>query len=200
MTVRQGFLSVVVTLAILTCAVPARCDQAPAPALVTSVPSGGTLSVERLACMSPGELEQLYRRSAPGPIPEGFWRGQAIYCPDAFLAGPRSRATNFLWRGKRFCAADGTLVNQWRGVRAIRARVYEGPSSLDGRPSIILDYQGMSYVWNDVRDEIREVCPGVYLGLMYRRRCPCPRFEMFFALEPADTCRSVPHGLVDDVP
>jgi hypothetical protein len=154
--------------------------------LVSVLPAAGEdggYSVERLAHLSPCELEQLYRHAGPGSIPHGYLHGKAIYCPDRFLAGPRSKATNFLWRGKVFCG--DTLVNQWRGVRAIHARVYVGPSSLDGQPAIILDYCGMSHVWRDVRDEIREVCPGVYLGLMYRRDCPAPRFEMFFALEPA---------------
>ncbi len=137
-------------------------------------------SLDELAGMSPCELEQLYRTASPGAIPNGFLHGKAIYCPDAFLAGPRGKLTNFAWRGKLFCG--DTLVNQWRGVRAIHARVYYGPSSLDGQPAIILDYCGMSHVWRDVRDEIREVCPGVYLGMMYRRACPEPKFQMFFVL------------------
>jgi hypothetical protein len=150
--------------------------------LTAADPAG--YSLDRLTCMSPCELEQLYRSAVPGAIPDGYLRGKAIYCPDTFLAGPRGKVTNFLWRGKVFCG--DTLVNQWRGVRAMHARVYYGPSSLDGRPAIILDYCGMSHVWRDVRDEIREVCPGVYLGRMYRRACPEPKFQMFFALVPCD--------------
>ena len=34
----------------------------------------------------------------------------------------------------------------------------------------------------NARDEIREVAPGLYLGLMFRRRS-CPQYKTFFALE-----------------
>jgi hypothetical protein len=132
--------------------------------------------------MSWPELEQLYRQAEPGTVPEGYARGRAIYCPDAALSGARNRMTRVLWHGKHF-QADCTLVNQWLGLRAIRAQVYPGPSWLDGRPSTIMDYQETSWVWRDVRDEMREVAPGLFLGIMYRRR-PCgPRVQTFFALE-----------------
>jgi hypothetical protein len=139
--------------------------------------------------MSWCELECLYRHAGPGTIPEGYACGRAIYCPGAPLTPARDRFTKALWHGKHFCAADGTLINQWcLGVRAIRARVDYGCSWLDGGPSIIMDYRGMSRVWGDVRDEIREVAPGLYLGLMYRdKSCP-PQMKMFFALELTPAC------------
>ena len=60
-----------------------------------------------------------------------------------------------------------------------------GPSWLDGKPSLIMDYCGTSHVWRDVRDEVREVAPGLFVGVMFRRD-PCgPKFEMFFVLEAA---------------
>ncbi len=46
-----------------------------------------------------------------------------------------------------------------------------------------MDYQGSSLIWNDVRDELREVAPGLYLGAMYLRRSTGPKFKMWFALE-----------------
>jgi hypothetical protein len=147
---------------------------------------GAALSLERLAHMSWPELEQLYRGAEPGAVPQGYLRGRAIYCPDKALSGARARVTHLLWHGKHF-EGGCTLVNQWCGVKAIRGRVYHGPSWLDGKPSLILDYAGTSHVWADVRDEIREVAPGLYLGAMYRRRAPCPQFKMFFALQ-ADCC------------
>jgi hypothetical protein len=132
--------------------------------------------------MSWAQLEQLYRQSAPASVPHGYLRGRPLYNPDKALSKARSRMTRCLWRGKHF--QDGCeLVNQWCGVKAIRARVYPGPSWLDGRPALILDYQHTSRVWADVRDEIREVAPGLFLGAMYLRREPCPKFKMFFALE-----------------
>lgn len=142
------------------------------------------LSLEQLACMNWCDLEQLYRRAGPGTIPAGYARGRAIYCPGALLSPARSKMTQALWHGKLFCPDDGTLINQWcLGLHAIRARVCYGPSWLDGKPSIVMDYRGMSHVWGDVRDEIREVAPGLYLGIMYRCKTGQPRRKMFFALE-----------------
>ena len=120
--------------------------------------------------MSWPELERLYRQSEAGTIPEGYAEGKAIYCPCGRFAGMRSRLTGVVWRGKVFDAADGTLVNQWCGFRAIRAQVSYGPSWLDGAPSIVMDYSATSKVWTDVRDEVREVAPRLYLGRMYRRK------------------------------
>jgi hypothetical protein len=150
------------------------------------------LSLERLARMSWAELEALYRQTVPGPVPQGYYRGRAIYCADRPLSGTRSTLTRLLWHGKHFSAGpegtECTIINQWTGFKAIRARVYPGESWLDGGPSVIMDYQGQSLVWADVRDEIRAVGPGLYLGAMYRRRCPEPKFQMFFALE-EEGCR-----------
>jgi hypothetical protein len=152
-----------------------------------SVPAPGLacrhLSLECLTRMSWPELECLYRESEPGAIPAGYTPGRAIYCPDSRLAGVRSRMTGALWHGKIFDPCDGTLVNQWLGLRAIKARVCYGPSWLDGRPSIIMDYSETSWVWAEVRDELREVAPGLYLGRMYRRKACGPQFQIFFALE-----------------
>lgn len=151
---------------------------APEPACVAP-----RLSLEQLAGMSWCELEQLYREAPVGTRPCGFVNGRAIYCPGKKLSRVKNKATACVWRGKIFDPCCSTMINQWRGVRAIRANVYDGESWLDGKPALILDYQGTSRVWNDVRDEIREVCPGVWLGVMYRRGCPCPTFGTFFALE-----------------
>jgi len=141
------------------------------------------LTSARLAEMSWPELEQIYRQSQAGTIPEGYLRGRAIYCPCSKLAGVRSSVTNSLWHGKLFDACTSTLVNQWSGFKAIKAQVTYGTSWLDGKPSIIMDYSGTSRIWKDVRDEAREVAPGVYLGLMYRRKGCESEFKLYFTLE-----------------
>jgi hypothetical protein len=139
-----------------------------------------------LGRMSWVDLECIYRQAEPGRTPNGFARGRVVYCPDALLAGVKSGAARVLWQGKHFDAAEGTLVNQWFGFRAIHATVCHGTSWLDGKPAIVLDYSATSRVWSDVRDEMREVSPGVYLGAMYLRRCPEPRLKLFFVLTTCD--------------
>jgi hypothetical protein len=152
----------------------------PAQPVATVQPA---LSAEQLERMNWCELEQIYHQAEPGAVPDGYAPGRAIYCPDSLLTPARSRVTRTLWHGKLFCSADGTLINQWcLGVHAIRARVYYGTSWLDGKPSIIMDYCGMSHVWANVRDELREVAPGLYLGIMYNRKTPC-QIKTFFVLD-----------------
>jgi len=142
------------------------------------------LSLECLAQMSWPQLESLYRSAKPGRIPEGTTRGRAVYCPCSPRAGMKSRLSQAVWHGKIFCGETGMLVNQWCGFKAVHARVCYGSSWLDGGCSIIMDYEGESrLVWAHVRDEIREVAPGLYLGLMFRRT-PCqPQMNLFFVLE-----------------
>jgi hypothetical protein len=154
------------------------------PAIVNAEPPA--LTSARLAEMSWPELEQIYRQSQAGTIPEGYLRGRAIYCPCSKLAGVRSSVTNSLWHGKLFDPCTSTLVNQWSGFKAIKAQVSYGPSWLDRKPSIIMDYSGTSRIWKDVRDEAREVAPGVYLGLMYRRKACETEFKLYFTLEADD--------------
>jgi hypothetical protein len=183
LTVRRGARPWTVLIACwLALAASAARSGAPDEA---AVEVGPPLCLERLAQMSWCELEALYRQAEPGPIPDGYAPGRAIYCPGDPLTPARTRFTKAIWHGKHFCAADGTLINQWcLGIRAVRARVDYGPSLLDGKPSIIMDYSGMSrVVWSDVRDEVREVAPGLYLGLMYRRKGPCPQMKLYFALQ-----------------
>lgn len=177
-----GVLALIWQAGGLVCAQPVPDSMVSCCPVLADVPVAAPHCVEQLARLSWPELEQLYRQAGVGAVPQGYVRGRAIYCSDQKLSGARSAVTHVLWHGKEF-HADCTLVNQWCGFKAIRARVYHGPSWLDGGPSIIMDYCGTSRVWADVRDEIREVAPGLYLGIMYRRRQPQPEFKMFFALE-----------------
>jgi hypothetical protein len=45
--------------------------------------------------------------------------------------------------------------------------VYKAPSWLDGKECIVLDYSDTSIVAQWIRDEIREIQPGLYLGKVY---------------------------------
>jgi hypothetical protein len=141
---------------------------------------------EDLARMSWAQLECIYRQAPPGRAPMGFAQGRVIYCSDAPLAGLKNNMSHLMWKGKHFCAEDATLINQWCGVKAIRANVYEGTSWLDGKPAIIFDYSGTSKIWADMRDETREIAPGLYLGMMHQSRCPEPKLKLFFVLK---TCQ-----------
>jgi hypothetical protein len=146
--------------------------------------------LDQLASLSWCELDQLYRQSSSGSIPDGYACGKVCYCPCERHAGMRKHCAEMLWKGKHFCAEEGTLINQFLGFKAIHARVYYGPSWLDGKESIILDYCGESHVWADMRAEMREVAPGLYVGVEFLRRCPEPKLKLIFCLQ-AQSC--APH-------
>ena len=149
------------------------------PMLPTSVP---VQTLDDLAGLSGPQLDQLYRQSGPGSVPAGKVRGRALY-PDARFGAARSRAARAVWQGKVFRPEDSTAVNRFFGLRMIEGRVYAGQSWLDGGPSMILDYQGTSKVYGSYRDEIREVAPGLYLGLMYDRTVSPPHLKTYFAFD-----------------
>ena len=48
---------------------------------------------------------------------------------------------------------------------------------------LVLDYAQTSLVYADNRDEIRQIAPGLFLGLMYDRTTAPPGLSMYFALE-----------------
>jgi hypothetical protein len=126
--------------------------------------------VPQLLAMSQKELDDLFTASAPGDIPNGEATGTAIIAPGTTYTLELATLINhFAWQGKTFDAAKGTLKNRILpfGLNAILARVYKGPSWLDGKECIVLDYSETSLVAHWIRDEIRQIGPGMYLGKVY---------------------------------
>jgi hypothetical protein len=152
--------------------------QAPAPA-----PAQAVNSLDQLLRMSPAELEALYRRGTAAAIPPGRIRGTAILAAGTRRARALSRGARLVWQGKVFESGQATAVNRFFGVSVVRATVYQGPSWLDGSTSLILDYSQTSRIYANNRDEIRQIAPGLYLGLMYDRTTAPPALTMYFALE-----------------
>lgn len=139
-------------------------------------------SLEQLVRMSPAELDRLYRQGAAVPLPVGQARGRTLFRPGTSLAVPLSRAAKVVWQGK-VIHPDSTAVNRFFGVKIIKGNLFVAESWLDGGPSLILDYSQTSIVYANYRDEIREVAPGLFLGLMYARTSPRPTLKMYFALQ-----------------
>ena len=138
-------------------------------------------TMQELVRMPAADLTALYSAAPPAPAPSGFVPGRAIKNPGSRTTAPNARATRLIWQGKIF-RDDGTMINRVFGAgRAIPADVYVGESLLDGQPALILDYS-RSRLWPEVRDEIREVSPGLYLGIMYKGKAQ-PEQKMFFTLD-----------------
>ncbi|MFI5345960.1 MAG: hypothetical protein ACHQ51_06255 [Elusimicrobiota bacterium] len=147
--------------------------------------SQATAATRKLMDRKRADLEALYRASGSGPIPDGKSDGLATL-DSGTAAGRASEALfSFFWHGKVFDAKKGELVNRLVIGRAVKAKVFIGPSWLDGKPSVIIDYKGTSWVAGAIRDEIRMVSPGVYLGFAYVRAPDggAPRADILFALD-----------------
>jgi hypothetical protein len=126
--------------------------------------------IQTLLNMSQEQLDDLFKASPPGDIPNGEAKGTAIIAPGTTYSKHIAQVINhFAWQGKVFDAQKGFLKNRilLLGVEAIVAKVYIGPSWLDGKECIVLDYSDTSIVAHRIRDEIRLIAPGVYLGKVY---------------------------------
>lgn len=126
--------------------------------------------VDQLLAMSQAKLDDLFRASPAGDIPNGSAEGTAIIAPGTSYSRPIAQMINhFGWQGKVFDAKNGTLKNRILsfGLEAIIAKVYKGPSWLDGKECIVLDYSETSVVAHWIRDEIRLISPNFYLGKVY---------------------------------
>lgn len=144
------------------------------------------LDVEQLLHMSQGQLDDLFRASPAGPIPEGDADGTAILAPDTPLSDIAARLIHlFAWQGKVFDPATGTLRNKILpvGEKAIVAQVFLGESWFDGRECVVLDYSRTSLVAHWIRDEIRLIAPNLYLGLVFWERERI--FDFALAFHPA---------------
>ncbi len=126
--------------------------------------------VAKLLTLSQAELDTIFTNSPVGKIPDGEAEGTAIVAPGTMFSSNIARFVSFFaWQGKVFDGKKGVLKNKILpfGLNAILAKVYKGPSWLDGKECIVLDYSDTSIVAQWIRDEIREIEPGLYLGKVY---------------------------------
>jgi hypothetical protein len=129
-----------------------------------------TITVPDLLKMSQSQLDDLFKASQPGPIPDGPAEGTAIIAPGTTYSSEIAKLVNlFAWQGKTFDGPHGVLRNRILPLHlnAIVAEVYKGPSWLDDKECIVLDYSKTSTVAQWIRDEIRQIGPKLYLGKVY---------------------------------
>ena len=138
----------------------------------------------QLLAMSQKELDDLFSSSPAGDIPNGEAQGTAIIAPGTVLSAETASLINiFGWQGKTFDAEHGTLTNRILafGLNAIVAQVYQGKSWFDNKECIVLDYSKTSLLAKHIRDEIRQVGPGMYLGLVFWDQARTIHFALQFA-------------------
>jgi hypothetical protein len=162
-------------------------------------------SLDDLARLSASELAELYVR---GTVPASLSaldgdlvgrmlavRGLDRGAPFQALASFARRA-GFPWGGKSFRAKDashGTGINRLNlGRQGGRHRVFPfathiGPSVIDDRPCVVLDYDSADNppMIRAILDEVREVAPRIFLGpaCLKRKGGGKPTVVLWFALD-----------------
>ena len=142
------------------------------------------VDIPQLMKMSQAELNALFTASPAGEIPNGDAAGTAIIAPGTQLEETAAKFIHLMaWQGKVFDAAKGELRNKLLpfGVEAVIAKVYKGPSWYDGKECIVLDYSQTSLLAHWIRDEIRQVGEGVYLGIVFWGKKKLIDFALRFA-------------------
>jgi hypothetical protein len=137
--------------------------------------------------MSGDELDELFRNSPAGEIPTGKTDGLAIVASGTKISDEIAHFVNiFTWKGKIFEPEKGQLINRIGIIEhpLIVANVYKGKSWFDDKECIVIDYSKTSILAHSIRDEIREVAPGIYLGLVYLGKKKLIHFALKF---PAST-------------
>jgi hypothetical protein len=130
------------------------------------------------------DLDVLFKSLESGPIPNGAAKGTAIVAAAGSFTDELAELISlFAWQGKVFDANRGVLRNKILpfGLNAIVATVYKGPSWIDKKECIVIDYADTSLVAKWVRDEIRMITPGRYLGKVYWGEKPLMHFALQFS-------------------
>ncbi|MFN2308309.1 MAG: hypothetical protein ABR553_01030 [Gammaproteobacteria bacterium] len=130
--------------------------------------------VDKWLKKSRDELDEVYRNAPAGNIPSGDTRGTAIVTGSLISKTLALLARLFAWQGKIFDLfppnfQNGILVNKITpfSLTFVVAKVYRDSSWMDGKETIVIDYSKTSFFAKAIRDEIREVEPGVYLGKVW---------------------------------
>jgi hypothetical protein len=143
------------------------------------------LDASAMLAMSQAELDDLFRASPAGGIPVGEAHGKVLIAPGTEISQTIASFLHiFAWKGKVFDPQTGTLKNIIlpMGEKAVIARVYKEASWFDGQECIVLDYSQTSLIAHWVRDEIRLVAPGTYLGIVFWEKAKLINFTLTFAV------------------
>jgi hypothetical protein len=154
-------------------------------------------TLDDLAALDAASLGDLYRAARTPGIAEidGDLDGRMLA---VIPAGPlrallRSFAASgkFPWRGKSFkpLGDRGEGINRVfsdgaKGKRWFRFETYIAPSRAGAFDAFQLDYDnpGNPFFIRAIKDEIREVAPGLYLGQAYVMIAGKPRLALYFGL------------------
>lgn len=140
-------------------------------------------TVQEFLQLTDAQLDEIFTNGSVGDIPDGQAKGTAIVANGTNFSSDIAEFVNvFAWQGKTFDSKHGVLRNRIThfGLNAIIAKVYKGTSWFDNKECIVLDYSETSLVARWIRDEIRLIQPGLYLGRVYWGKKPLIHFALEF--------------------
>jgi hypothetical protein len=144
-------------------------------------------TMEELQRLDACQLEELYRRTEMGRPFVGVGKGRLLCATNERFPRLKRCVSNAAWRGKSACE-DGYFINRWvGGIEWISSNYVIGPSWVDGKPSVVIEYEPGTPLFGNSRDELREVAPGLYFGPLYEVR-PCPKLRGYLAVQ-VDPCK-----------
>jgi len=156
-------------------------------------------NLDALAAQSAAELHGLYCAAKVPALHDldGDLRGRMLAVRGAgriWFALLRAFAAwrHFPWRGKSF--ASRALATRGDGINRVfaesaarrwfRFETFIGPSQADGGLAFQLDYDNRDnpFFIRAIKDEVRELAPGLFLGQAYVVLFGKPRLALYFAL------------------
>jgi hypothetical protein len=163
-----------------------------------SPPAAAPASLDDLAAMRPAALAALYQRASTPVLRDmdGPLMGRMLAVPalPGWMFGLVRRFAAwraFPWRGKSFQAGEGGRgqgINRVFGDRNprrwFRFDTFVAPSRAGAFEAVQLDYdnRGNPGFIRAIKDEVRQVAPGLYLGLAYLMWRGRARLVLYFGL------------------
>ncbi|MFI5298940.1 MAG: hypothetical protein ACHREM_12660 [Polyangiales bacterium] len=155
-----------------------------------------TLTLDGLLALDHAALTPLYRAARVPTIESvrGDLRGRMLAIPSLpapFAAGPRRLASSsrFPWRGKTFTPKDalaGEGINRvvFDRVKLFRFTTFIGRSRAGDFDAVQLDYDhpGNPFFIRAIKDEIRELSPGLWLGQAWVQALGTTTLGLWFGL------------------
>lgn len=153
-------------------------------------------SLDDLLYMGPEDLAHLYRTAETPRLSEldGDLRGRLLAVPGAgrslsSFVRALGAWDRFPWRGKSFRSTDAAhgdganrvVIDRWR---LLRFTTSIGPSRAGSFDAVQLDYdhRGNPFFVRAIKDELRAIEPGLFLGTAWRVGRGRPRLACYFGL------------------
>ena len=142
-----------------------------------------TIKPSDLLNMSQAEIDELYKQGSVGEIPDGESKGIAIIGAGTILVKILALLSKlFFWQGKFFYREEKYFLNIIPpfGFRAFKGEIYTADGWFCDGEAIILDYSKTSFIFQKIREEMRQIAPGFYLAQVYYGRTRISNFTLEF--------------------